>query len=93
MYESFWSLPSAMRQRTIIVIKVRSRKPPQVMHKIRQGIEDWLAIIYLDRLGLVRMMADDHVGAGIDGEVSHLLLVLHHRQLPGAGIRLDLIGR
>ena len=66
---------------------------PQVMHEVGQGIENRLAFIYLDRLGLVRVMAYNHVGAGIDGEMPHLLLVFHNRQVAGAGIRLDLIGR
>ena len=46
---------------------------PQFMHAVGQGIENRLAFIYLDRLGLVRVMAYNHVCAGIDGEMPHLL--------------------
>ena len=65
------------------------------MHEVGQGIENRLAFIYLDRLGLglVRVMAYNHVCAGIDGEMPHLLLVFHNRQVAGAGIRVDLIWR
>ena len=51
-------------------------EPVKIMDKVRQRVEDGLALVHLNGLGLVGVMADDHVSASVDGEVAHLLLVL-----------------
>ena len=63
-------------------------EPCQVMDKVSQRVEDWLALVHLNGLGLVEVMADDHVSPRVDGEVAHLLLVFHHLHLSGPGMAL-----
>jgi len=54
----------------------------KVVDKIAQRVEYGLALVHLDGLQNVRMMAGHHVCTGVDSEMAHLCLVF--RKLAGS---------
>src|SRR4029434_1680084 len=55
--------------------KIRALLVVKVVNEIAERVEYGLALVHLDGLQNVRMMAGHHVCAGVDSEMAHLYLV------------------
>src|SRR5215472_18864853 len=51
---------------------------PGVKREAAEPVKDWLTLVDLDRQRIVRAMADDEVGAGIDRSMGNLAHVLQN---------------